>query len=213
MMGEGNGSSGRLVEEAIDFALSEAVQGTEVERRRISTWPLAYEKKFEQSTLSFKRQGKTNVKHIAVINAIKAARSSHSFQQGMDVETRLLAELSKPEVRGTQYFYFNARRYLNFYRKRPTNLVSKKAVPFLQTAKPPSIYPSELQKIIPKKFVNPCIVGGSDEAIMIAQMFMRSGINCFLLVVRLRCFLFLCILLPIYFSTFSFFLLCVYYSR
>lgn len=190
------GHSGKLTEETLDFALSEVVQGVSVESRRVSSWPPTHDTKFDSAEEVVNGLG--DKQKTAIFNAVNAAVTSNSFEEGMEIEARLLAEISKPsESRGTQYFYFNTRRFANFHKHRTNSVILGKVIPFLQTVKPPSIYPTELQNIIPKEFVNSVIVGGSDEAVMIAKMFISSGIDSTMLVVSPPHF-FICIFIAFF---------------
>lgn len=153
-----------------------------MESRRVSSLPVTHVGKFDLAGEVIKQIGAAQ--KVATFDAINAALTSTSFEKGMEAEARLLAEISKPSlVKGTQYFYFNTRRFVNFYLHRTNYIISKKAVTFLDTTQAPTIYPTELQDILPRNFSKACIVGGSDEAIMIAKLYITSGVDCILLVV------------------------------
>ena len=170
-----------LLEAAINLALSDKVQGTLVADRRVSHMPVkgvmgpALVRNPEEL---IKKTGSTMI--LSAYEAITAAISAGSFEEGMEEELRMLTKLSKSkESKAIQYFFFNERRFPlpdvsdTFKAKHAQRY-------FLMNERQVSSIPSEYKVDIPsvswaeKKVA---IIGGGVEAVRLARMCSHGGVS------------------------------------
>ena len=172
-----------LLEASINLALSDKVQGTLVSDRRVSNMPvkgvIGSDVSFDLEELS-KKAGNNMI--LSVYEAVKAAVSAGSFEEGMDEELRILTKLSKSkETKAIQYFFFNERR---FDRKDIGDQMkaSNSQKFFLHNERQLNNIPSEFQ--LKSEGVPICwtenkmaIMSGSPLAVKTAKMFVSAGLS------------------------------------
>ena len=172
-----------LLEASINLALSDKVQGTLVSDRRVSNMSvkgvIGSAVSLDLDELS-KKTGNTMI--LSVYEAIKAAVSAGSFEEGMEEELRILTKLSSSkEVKAIQYFFFNERRF------DKKDIGDQMRVPksqkfFLHNERQGNNVPSEFQlKSEGLPFIwtenSMAIMGGGPLAVKIAETFASADLS------------------------------------
>jgi 3-hydroxyacyl-CoA dehydrogenase len=103
-----------LIDAAVAFSLSDEVQGTPVNERRVSNMAVkgdVSEELFKNLYGEVFKQSRGFVAPLSILEAIKAAATSESFEEGLQKERELFEGLMKgPQSKALQYIFFSERR-------------------------------------------------------------------------------------------------------
>ena len=175
-----------LLEAAISLALSEDVQGTSVSNRRVSSMgvkgvlgPKALTDM--EKVLLFSKN--TTVR--SAYEAVEAAISSGTFDEGMEAELRILTKLMKsPSTKALQYHFFNARRFQSVKDSKEKSFSMNS---FLLNERQPSSIPVELRgnTVEPVSALG-CVglVGGGAASLSMGKACLYAGIETIIIEVR-----------------------------
>ena len=175
-------TSEELLEAATVLALSEEVQGTPVSSRRVSAKKI---NSFNESLLE-KYEQEVVLRNIpcelSLFAAMKAAATSESFEQGMEIEESLLEMLRKtPESKAKQYHFLNNKRFMSPARKVASTASGQSSwlIDYLQREQPQLPIPASVKPTAPLIEVsNVALMNADARALYIAELCSLQGINC-----------------------------------